>query len=391
MRRKILGLVVLLILFVAGFWGIAGAQSFRSGNATSVGADENIDSSLWISGRTIDIAGEVNGDVFCAGQNVTISGSVRGDVLCAAQTIVISGEVGGDVRIAAQTATLSGAVVSSVSAATQSFTQGSKSAIGDDVSVASGDASFSGTIGRDAAIGAKTINLNGQIGRNVEASTGSLSLGGQADIRGDLSYTSEKSAKFASGANVQGETSRSAPKKKESENAAQTVGTFLGPALYFLAAALLITLVLVLLFPQAFHAITAQGLKMPWKALLVGLVTAIAIPVLIVLLMLTVVGIPLALLLLFAWIILQTLAITAAAYLLGRVVWRNQRSTILTMLVGTVLFVILLLVPIIDVIVYFLAAFLGIGMTMLELNKRRPKPRYNLDPRPANTRATPAR
>src|SRR6185369_15950868 len=108
MRNKLLGVALLAAVCAASFWGVASAQNFRTGNATTVGANETVNSTLWISGRSIDIAGTVNGDVFCGGQTVTVSGTVRGDLLCAAQTIVISGTVTGDVRSAAQTITLTG-------------------------------------------------------------------------------------------------------------------------------------------------------------------------------------------------------------------------------------------------------------------------------------------
>ncbi|HEY5806031.1 MAG TPA: polymer-forming cytoskeletal protein [Candidatus Saccharimonadales bacterium] len=378
MKRRLFGLAVAVALIMAGvFWGTASAQSFRSGSTATVRPDEVIDSSLWISGRTVDIAGQVNGDVFCAGQNVTVSGTVSGDLLCAAQTIVISGSVAGDVRSVGQTVTMSGSVEQNLSIAAQSFTQDAKSSVGGDASLAAGDASLSGSVGRDAAMTAQSIVLSGQIGRDVTATVENLQLNQGATINGNLAYTSKNDAKIASGVVVNGETTKSQPKERR-DGAAPTGGGFsFGFALYLLVAGLLTALVLVLLFPQAIRAVTDQAVRSPWKTLLVGFIAALAVPALILLLMITVIGIPLALLIIVAWILIQAFAGVAAAYYLGRLILRKRRNPILTMLLGATLLIILYFIPILGIIVWLAAMFWGTGMILLELNRRRPAPKYD--------------
>jgi hypothetical protein len=153
-------------------------------------------------------------------------------------------------------------------------------------------------------------------------------------------------------------------------------GLSLGFILYVLAAGLFVTLVLVLHFPQAFQAITDHGVRSFGKSLLVGLVAAIAVPALVILLFLTVIGIPLALLVILAWILVQALAGIVFAYFLGRQIWRNQRNPVLMMLAGTIILIILYLIPIVGLIAFIAAMLLGTGMILLELNRRRPAPRY---------------
>jgi len=387
MRRKLLGLIVLAAVLVAGFWGAAGAQQqFRAGNTTLIRANETINSALWAAGRTIDIAGTVDGDVYCAGQHVTVSGTINGDLLCAAQTIVVSGEIQGDIRIAAQTVTLTGPVANSVTVAAQSFSQGGESTIGRDTSIAATDATLSGTTGRDLALAVHNATVNGQVGRDVTATTNRLQLGPDARITGDLAYTSANDAQIASGAVVEGEITKSAPKKgdgKQARTAGETILAWLGSYLYFLAAALLVALALALLFPQAIHAIAGTGLASPWKSLLAGVVTAVAVPALGIILMLTDIGIPLALVLFFAWLLLQVFAGVVSAYYLGRLVWRAQRNVILTMLVGVTLLTLLYFIPVIRLIVFIAAMLLGTGMILLTLGRRRPKPAYTISSRKA--------
>lgn len=380
-KQKIIGLTLLLLISIAGFWGITNAQEFRSGNTSSVESGETIDSTLWISGRTVDIAGDVNGDVFCAGQHVTVSGSIQGDLLCAAQTIVVSGEVGGNVRAAAQSLTLNGDVTRNVSVLSQNFNQGPNSTVSGDVSIAGSDAVLNGTVGRDVAVSSGAIRLNGQVGRNVQATTSSLSLGSNAAISGDLRYTSQSDARIDSDATVGGEVIKSKPEPAKQQGAGDRLGATLGLFVYASAATLLITLILALLFPHAIHAATNNGLHSFWKSLLVGLAAAVAVPAAIIVAMLTIIGIPFGLVLLTAALTVRVLAITASAYLLGRIVWRNQQNVVLIMLLGTPLLVLLILIPVLGLLVWLAASLVGTGMLLIELWHRRPKARYNLESR----------
>lgn len=382
MKKWRLLILVIIIAVLASFlfWSVASAsQSFRSGNTVTVGSEEVVDNTLWVSGRTLDIAGQVNGDVFCVGQNVTVSGRVNGDLLCAAQTIVISGTVTGSVRSAAQTVTVSGIVARNLSAVGQSYNQGSDSDVRGDLSVAANDASVNGIVGRDASFAAQTITLGGQIGRDVTSTVQDLKLNRGAKINGNLSYTSTNNARISSGAVVSGETVKSLPKDKAGGKDATSAGAFgFGFALYMLAAGLLVALLLVLLFPQAIHAVTSQAVRSPWKVLLVGFVAAIAVPVIIVLLMFTVIGIPLALIIIVAWILIQALAGVMSAYYLGRLILRKQRKAPLIMLVGAVLLIILYFIPVVGFIFLLLAMLMGTGMILLELGHRRPVSTYDV-------------
>ena len=383
MRDRILRIAVAATIGLAGIFslwlGAASAQNFRSGNSVNVGSGETIDSSLWVSGRSVDIAGQVNGDVYCAGQNVTVSGTIRGDLLCAAQTIVISGVVTGDVRTAAQNATLNGTVIHNFSSLSQSFNQSSKGNVRGDLSAAANDITVNGPVGRDAALAAQTVFLGSEVGRNVEANTTDLSVGSAAKIKGNLNYTSQNNAHIASGAVVQGKTTKTTPSAQPQKKAAPVLFRFnLAFGLFALAAAVFTTLILALFFPQALHTVSGHGVRSFWKSLLVGLVAAIVVPAVILVLMITIIGIPLALLLLGAWLLVQALAGVFSAYFLGRIIWRGQRNVLLIMLLGTVLLVLLYFIPVVGFLAFVLAMLLGVGMLLLELNRRRAEPRYTV-------------
>lgn len=380
MKRKLFGLAILVGIIIAGFfWNAVNAQSFKSGDKVNVGTGEVLDSMLWASGRTVDIAGEVNGDVFCLAQTVTISGTVHGDVLCAAQHIVISGTVNGDVRVVGQSVTIGAVGIRNLSVGSQDFVQEAKSTVANDASIAADHITLNGSIGRDAAIAGSDVTLAGSIGRNVESTVTNLTLGSNATVGGNLDYTSKNNAKIASGAVVDGETTKSSPKSKpKTGSVISTIGFSLGFALYALIAGLIVSLILVMLFPQAIHATTSQAIRSPWKVLLVGLIAAIVVPALIVLCLITIVAIPLGLLLLGFWLLINALAGILSAYWLGRVLMKNQRNPILIMLVGSLLLIVLYFIPVIGIIAVLLAVLMGVGMQLLELKQRWPMPNYKL-------------
>ncbi len=377
--RKVTGVLLLFIVPIIGWVGLANAQSFRSGDTTTVDANETVNSSLFASGRTVDIAGTVDGDLYCAGVNVFVSGTVRGDVLCAGQTVTLSGKVEGDVRLAGQTVTLSGQVGGSASVATSAFSLDSQARIDRDLSAASSDMTLNGEVGRDIALAGASVVLNNKVGRNVNASVENLRLNGQTDIGGGLFYTSNRDAVIAAGANIAGDTKRTQPQ--------QTKGTLETPfvtgmsfVFYLIFALLLLSLALVLLFPAAIHAISGQAVASPLKTLLVGFIAGLAVPVLIIVLMITVIGIPLALLLLGIWILILWLAGPVFSYYVGRLLLSRQTNQIFIMAFGALVVLVLLFVPILGFLVWLAAMWMGSGMILLEAFRRTPRPGYEIQP-----------
>jgi cytoskeletal protein CcmA (bactofilin family) len=376
MKKLITILSISVVAIVVISFGVAHAQSFRTGNSTNVGVNEVIDSSLWAAGSNVDIAGQVNGDVFCAGQTVTVSGTVQGDVICAAQTLIISGTVQGSVRSVGQTVTISGNVLHNLTAAGQSFTLDESSKIGGDASIAANNIILNGKVGRDLIAGASTLTVNGGVGRNVDTRVTHLYLNHSAHIGGNLSYTSKNNVVISTGAVINGTTTKSLPKAQPSRHFGSFIGISLLFGLFFLLAGIVTSLVLVLLFPQAIHSTTNQAIKNPWKVLLVGFITTLIAPILIIAMMITVIGIPLALFVLGIWFLISVLGGIMSAYYLGRLLWSKQHNPIIIMLIGALILIIFSFIPIIGAIIGFIAVIMGIGMIVLEIKHRLPMPKY---------------
>ena len=243
--------------------------------------------------------------MYAAGQSVTISGDVTGDVIAAAQSITITGTVDGDVRLAGQDVLITGGVSRSGTVFAANFTVGDTGSVGDDVVAAAG-----------------RVSIAGEVGRDVVASVGRLII--DESVGGTVTYVSNDEARISEGA-VDGTVKRVEPPQTprvEVSPWAVLFGSFLG-VFYALVALSLITLLAGLLFPRWLHRVTDHLMPSPWKALLVGFVASIAVPVALLFLAVTIIGAPLALAGLLVWILMILLTFVYGDYI-GRLIFRDD-------------------------------------------------------------------
>ena len=335
----------------------AGTAAFASSPASS---PQSVPAALendgtgpqFYSGLNIDVQDDVSGDVYASGQSITISGNVTGDVIAAGQTINITGNVDGNVRLAGQDVTISGEVARSgtIFAATINVTN-------------------SGLFGEDLVGAAGDIAINGAVGRDVEVGVGNLTIGGT--VGGNLTYSSDEEANISADA-VSGTVERIAPEPEQEPSLGEKfVGWLLG-LLYALVALSLITVLAGWLFPRLLHRVTDKLLPQPWKALLVGFVASIAVPLVLVLLLATVIGAPLALAGLLVWITLTLATFVFGAYYIGRLVFRGNQHPVVKALVGGLILIVALHIPWLNVLVWLAMVFFGLGAQLLAIYDRRP-------------------
>lgn len=363
--RKYLTIAGLLIVGSIVFSSMTGlAQSFRSSDNLVVGKSETVDSALFAGGRNIDIAGTINGDLFCAGMNVSISGKVKGDVFCAAQSLRVSGEIEGSVKLAGQTVNFSSPKVAKAGVVGQTVTIDSATEVTQDAQLAGQDLTVNGDVGRDLAVAGQNVVIANKVGRDVTGSVEKLTLSSGAEVGGDLDYTSTTEAVIQDGAVVSGSVNRQQPKEKQSTNFAVFKPVSI---LYLFFAMIIVSLVLVVAFPRLFNETNGRIMSLPGKTALIGFAGVFFTPILAILLMITVVGIPLAILILLAWMVVLFVSGPAFAYSVGARVWKRSESPMIIMLVGSVLLILLYIIPIIGFFAVVAAGLLGTGALLSEM------------------------
>lgn len=362
------GLVIVAVLLV--FKGLTSAQAFHVGTNVDLSASQKVDSSVYVAGRNVNIAADVNGDIFCAGQDVHISGTVHGDVLCAGQTVTISGTVDGSVRLVGQTVTISGQVADSASIAAQTFTLDSHAKVGRDLSLAGSDNEVLGSVGRDIALASQTVSIDNKVGRDVTGTVQDLSLESGAVIMGNLSYTSNNMVSKNPHAQVRGAITRHTPPKHE-HHRDWAMFWWMGLALLFFA------LILALLVPRLLQSSANSTLTKPLQTFGVGLLVLIGVPMLTILFLITAIGIPVAAVLGLTWVTLILLSAPFFAYFVGRWILGKKTNIFLATLLGVVLVVGVGAIPFVGFVSWFATVVFGLGSLGLLIVRSFRKPVYS--------------
>jgi MFS superfamily sulfate permease-like transporter len=129
--------------------------------------------------------------------------------------------------------------------------------------------------------------------------------------------------------------------------------------------------VLVLVLPGLFERAAAVTWGRLGLTFLIGLVSSIVVPVVLVLLMATAIGIPLALMAGLMWLLAVLLSGPFTAYLLGRRILRRS-NPLLVMLVGAAVVFLLYLLPFVGWLFWLIGMWVGLGaLLMLARDMRR--------------------
>jgi cytoskeletal protein CcmA (bactofilin family) len=335
-------LVALLVAFAVVLslgTGVAAAQSSQGAAGTIVvGPDETYDSVEGVAG-TIIVRGTVTGDVAGAAGtvHVTEAGRVGGDVEVAAGAVRIDGTVDGNVSVAGGTAEI-----------------GETAQIGGDLDVGAGYAAVHGTV-------------NGSVTAGAEE----LVLGPTASVGGDFRYDAASFTRDP-GASVSGSVVQDDSIGDDAgPNADQfTLPSWVG-VVYGLLANFLLGALLLAVFPSFSTRVADRIAESPATAGGVGLLTLIAVPLVLVVLLLTFVGIPLSLVGAVGFGITIWVATVYGQFAVGA--WAlslaDRPSRWLALAVGLIGFAALGALPAVGWVFDLLALLLGLGALALTLRE----------------------
>jgi len=345
-QRELLSAVVVVLLTVTLFSGVAAAQT-GLGGTTTVGSDETVSSVSGVYG-TIIIEGTVTGDVSGLAGNVVIEegATVEGDLSVAAGNIRVAGEVHGEVSAGAGTVTLA-----------------ETARVGGTFSAGAADVRIDGRIDGDARVGADRIHL-----------------GDDASIAGSLTYdgTLEGNREAVAG-EITRDRSLSVGLLSDVQPFLSWVVTVSVFVLNLALGALLLTV-----FPRFSERLAGQVSSESIESGAIGLAVAGAVPAVLILIAVTVIGIPLALggLLLFA--LLAWVGLVYGRFAIG--VWLLSYTEVdsrwAALVVGLVLAAVLshLPVPFVGGVLNLLIFLLGIGALVRGLYSRGRRQREKTRP-----------
>ncbi|WP_435360112.1 bactofilin family protein [Haloarchaeobius sp. DFWS5] len=335
-KRRVLVLFVTFLLVLASVPGLVAGESAVAGTYV-VDEGETVDG-LEVVGATVVVRGTVDGDLSGAAADVRIedTGVVTGDVNVGAASVTIAGRVDGDVNVGAATLRLlDGAVV-----------------------------------GGNLAAGASDATLAGEVTGNVELGADTIRVDDTAVVGGDFRYDGELDR--AEGASIAGTVVRDEELGGYEFSLAPSWAEGLIDGLftvYAFVVNLVVGALLLLVLPGFSRRVSDQVVASPLKTGGVGLLTLLAVPVLLIALALTIIGIPFTIVgaLLFAlvaWVAAIYGRFAIGSWLVAKAGGDNRW---LALVVGLLVGVVFGWVPYVDGVLEALVFLLGLGALALVL------------------------
>ncbi len=348
----------------------------KSDGATAVAAGETIDDTLLAVGQTVSIDGDVNGDLLAFARVVTIHGHVAGDVITAGETVEVQGNVGGSIYAAGR-----GVTIKQMRVGRNLYTAGRDIAVESGVQIAgnataAGDTmNLDGKVGIDLTTAGNSLVMRGEVTRNVNAFGQSITLLAPASVGGNLvaHVRAADNLQIAPGATVRGNVDKQISKGARPT----TISRYLTISFYTwqlvrIGAAFLAGLLLLWMF-AGLRTATVADAGAGVKAGAIGLVTAIALPVVAFIACITVVGIPLGILSAILWLLGLYFAKIVVAQMIGRRLFASPHGVphyAATLLAGLVIVIVAINLPWIGWLIGLALTLLGLGMIVTYVSER---------------------
>jgi cytoskeletal protein CcmA (bactofilin family) len=334
-----------------------------------VAAGQTVDQTMIVNANTVRVDGVVDGDlVVLLAKRLVVRGEVRGNVFSSARTIEMAGTVRGNFHAIGETVRLDGDVGGNMYSLSELVTLAGAGSVGRDSSHVAGGANVEGTVGRDLFALGDWVEVSGTVGRNVDARADRVALLDTARVGGDVDALlwRENELDVAPGAAVAGEV-RSGLREHMLRS---RYGRYLHGHFYLwlcirLAAAFIVGIVLHALIPRIFavHLPTAGAF---FRSLGVGFVAAVATPIGLLLVAITLLGIPLALIALAFFLTALYVSIIVVAALLGTQITRPQTDSWgafgAALLIGLAVLLVAASIPFVGLPIRIVAMLVGLGL-----------------------------
>jgi hypothetical protein len=371
-RHSLVLLAVLSGLAVSFFACETGSENQKTKQMKTVilPAGEVHDGWYFAAGDHVIIDGTVNGDLYAAAGKVDVNGVVNGDVLAAGGVVDIGGKVSDDVRAGGGTVRISGVVGKNVTAMGGTVEVGRSASIGGGLLAAGGTIQHAGAVKKDAMIAGGTTEITGIVEGNVDVASRQLAVYHGAQIGGNLTADlgSKEHAQIAEGT-VKGSVTFKEKQEQETRHILGWRPWRFWLKILWVGGLLLTGLFFFLIARKQFADYGSIAKRELGMSLVWGLTAVIAVPVVVIILCVTLIGIPLGLILLAAYLTVLYFSQLSLGMFAGNLIFKSEGKGSWTLYwafaVGTIIFQILTLVPILGGLLEIAAALLGFGVLVM--------------------------
>lgn len=333
----------------------------------SIQASEDINSQLhngdyYVSGDDVTIDKLIDGNAFVMANKVTITGEIGGDLFVMAKEVDINeGYVYGNVFVVADSFNLTGTIYD-LYAYCGNITIG-----------------YDGIVYRDLKATAGNIDIQGRIGRNVFTSSNNLKISEDVLIYGNLEYSAKDEVEVPEGI-VSGEIKYT---KSNDILAGRTIGELVLSYVTSLVGTLALVLIVWLLINKLTPNFAARLNNLKpisiFKALGIGLLVIVVVPLIILLLMFTIVGLPIAMVLSIIYMLLYSLsfafAVLAIVGMLTKKPLSKGKSILFVILTAIILWLLINILGIINMTVELVVSIIififGIGALLINMFSKK--------------------
>ncbi|MEK7540450.1 MAG: polymer-forming cytoskeletal protein [Patescibacteria group bacterium] len=291
-----------------------GGMLVSTGNAVRV--QTATDKDVFLAGSMIRVEAPVNGDVFAAGNEVQILDVVNGSVRAAGNTVTIDSEIMGNVM----------AVGSTVIITKNAIVHGYVNAYGATIII-------DGKVDKNVDVRGDQMSVNGILGGESYFEGSWLDFGASSLIDAPTTVRLSNAPVFQVGSQGQDLTTfiQLTQPAREADDSRFTAGDFfmwLMWSLFKYASFLLITIVLIAVFPSVVNNTTQAMHQKMGKTWGWGALAFLIMPSALVVVALTVIGLPLSLLASVVYVISLVLAEILTAVLVGRWLLKTPESKV---------------------------------------------------------------
>jgi len=361
------------ILIFVGFCALVvfGAVAFTYAQEETrkiVSSEEIIDGDYIAAGETVEISGVVKGDVYVLGGQVLVSGVVEGDLLVLGGTVSISGRVDQNVRVAGWQVILSGEVGRNVTVGAMNVEVTKRADLQGSMVAGAANIILNSPIQKSTRIAGRNLTVTNVLAGDLEAAVENIRLAPGAEIKGDFTYWSNRTASIGENVVIEGEITKKAAQGPGAyvEKVTKPITELVGPLLWIASflSSLVIGAFLVKLFPDFARKTVLTLRTRRWRSLTSGVTTLLIIPIIFGILIITIVGIPLGFVLLMLSSFILYVARIFVMLWIGMLISEKLNKNISDLgafAIGLVVYSILVQLPIVGWFISFLAVLFGLG------------------------------
>ncbi len=334
----------------------------RLDDSVRIDSDQEVQSNFYGIGGSVVMSGIVLGDfIGLSSGRVQYNGSVSGDVLALGMDVQINGSTTDDVRIAALETTLSEYVGGSVAVFADTVKILSSAQIEGDVIIFANNLEVSGEISGGIIGRVTEARIDGPVGGSIDIVTNSLVLGSRAVVAGDVIYESPNELIRAQDAVIEGSVFYTAPPVKNLFGRTQST-TFI---VIFFSIAFAGLSIFLLMPKRTIRLVYAAKEGISYVGIIGILVILLGLPISIVLLVSglgTLIGVIVFALYLMTIVLGLIVGVMLVGHLFTKFIFKRPAFDIISIILGSVIAYIALLVPFFGEVFIVLLTAIGVGV-----------------------------